>query len=130
MSTNDTSGLRKGLKIAVLVVALGLAVFLGLRGGSNEGQLDTPASAEPYICLDDGHVVQLTPAQWQKLAEQGDVQEVAVGGDPDRVGRGSDARLMIRCPKCQQFTMGKAMPCPNGSFVPVINKEGQPGKCP
>jgi hypothetical protein len=123
-------------KIAVVAAALAAAVFFALRESSQDKQLDTPDSAVTFICWDDGNTVKLTPAQWARLLEQGEVQTINPGKsptstDPNVRGKSSGSRLTaVRCPKCRKFTCVVALDCPGGKQVPSVTAEGKPGECP
>ncbi len=123
------------VKIAVACVILAAAVFFALRGSSEDDQLDTPESAVTYICWHDNHSFKLTPAQWDTLLKQGDVQPVGKGGEviassrEQRGGGGGPIRA-VKCPKCGKFSCVIALDCPDGTQVPSITAKGQVGECP
>ena len=120
-NTGDTRWLM--VKVTVIVVALGGALFLFLRGGSETVQTDAPASAVSYLCPDDGHLFKVTPAGFEQLEKNGDIRS------PDPVeGTGV---LMIRCPKCRQIRAVRAVRCP-ADQSPLARRlpDGQPGRCP
>ena len=134
---SQTESSRTGtvVKIAAVVVCLAAAVFFAVRGSSDDDQLDTPESAVTYICWHDAHTFKLTPAQWDTLLKQGDVQPVGKGGDAAASGReqrsgGGGPIRAVKCPKCQKFSCVVARDCPGGTYVPSITAEGQVGECP
>ncbi len=127
-ASSDGSGRLLPVKIAVLAVALvGLTYFLFLKSADNNAQLDTPDSATPYVCWDDGHVFRLTPAEWERWSKEGRVKAegaTEAGGDLNR-----NARLLVQCPKCGKFTCVRGLECPNGKIVPFVTRDNQAGKC-
>ena len=63
------------------VLIAGVAAFFSLRGTKEEGQLDTPESAVPYICLDCGNQFPVTPADYDRLAKENRVKGSGGGMD-------------------------------------------------
>ncbi|NLX24218.1 MAG: hypothetical protein GXY55_21425 [Phycisphaerae bacterium] len=109
------------IKLGLVALAFAGAVFFTMRGrGDDEArQLDTPESARPYICLDDGHVFQVTPADFKRLTEK---------LPPDDHGGNV---LVIPCPTTGQVTATPAEQCPNDqTYFPLRQKNGKFGKCP
>ncbi len=112
------------LKLAVIVLAAGGAVFFALRGRGDMKQSDAPESAVPFICAKDGHTFPVTPARFEAMEKAGDVR---AAGDPS--GRGGI--LTLRCPKCGQMTAVRGQPCQkDGTVFPARLLDGSTGRCP
>ena len=114
---------KRGLvvKIGVAVLAiLGAGYFEFLRGNPENEQLDTPESAAPYACRSCGHGMLVTPAEFDRLLQQG-----AMGADGAERGRSA-----LRCPKCQKMAIRRGVRCPKDGqiFLPV--KDGKTVLCP
>ena len=111
------------VKIAVIVVALGAALFFVLRGDSEGEQPDTEESADTYICLNCGHVFKLTPAEVAELGEEG-----GSGVLNEKKG----LRFPVyRCPECGQIKGTQADECPtHHTFFPRRLEDGTLGRCP
>ncbi|MBP7935317.1 MAG: hypothetical protein KA354_11775 [Phycisphaerae bacterium] len=121
--SEDNSKTALALKIGVIVIAVGAALFLAFRSGDEAEQPDAAEDAMPYICLDDNHVFTLTPKVFQEMSRQGEVKT-----DGQRLDEG---RTFVRCPTTKQFTAVPAIKCPkDGTFFPGRRKDGVPGKCP
>ncbi|MGQ9651187.1 MAG: hypothetical protein ACUVXJ_13840 [Phycisphaerae bacterium] len=124
------------LKVVTACVMLAAAAFFALRASSEDDQLDTPESAVTYICWHDNHTFKLTPAQWDRLLKQGDVQPVGRGGAAaattgrEQRGGGGGPIRAVKCPKCGKFSCVLALDCPDGIQVPSITVDGQVGECP
>ncbi len=111
------------VKIAVIALALAGALYLALRGNPDQAQLDTPESADPYICLNCGQVFKVTPAEFERLASNGGIHAPS---DPEGAGV-----ITLRCPKCGQLAGVRAYPCPNDqTMFPRRLEDGRPGRCP
>jgi hypothetical protein len=106
-------------------VAILAAVYLSLgRGGTASEQLNTAASAEPYVCLSDQHEFTLTPAQF-------DAKLRADEGRTDSPDGSRGGVMKLKCPKCGQFTAVKAVRCPKDqAIVPIVDAQGKLGRCP
>ncbi len=124
MDHEDSRG-ASAVKFGLIGAAvIGAGYFAFMRGSAEDRQLDTPESASPYICLDDGHTFKLTPARLDELLKSGGAK--SAGGEDGRGGA-----LMIRCPKCGKFTSVLAQACPKDQTVFALTaKDGQPGRCP
>jgi DNA-directed RNA polymerase subunit RPC12/RpoP len=124
ISKEDES--RKGLiiKISIIVVALGVALYFTFRGGEEDIHPNTPESAEAYVCLDCGHQFKLTPREFHDLLDENKVQLA------DEYKAGS--QNMVACPQCGKMTGVLARECPNhpGTFFPGRMADGTPGRCP
>jgi predicted RNA-binding Zn-ribbon protein involved in translation (DUF1610 family) len=124
-NTTDIGTLKRTrmVQIGVIAAALGGAAFFLLRTDPENEQIDTPESASPYICLDDGHVFELTPAGYQRLGEAGGIK-----GSSEPGVRGM---LMLRCPKCGKLKAVAARRCPkDGTVFAGWSPDGQAPKCP
>lgn len=124
MASAEQSGSRSlAIKVGVIAVALGAAVYFGIfRASGEEGQLDTPESATPYVCLEDGTVQEVTPAEFEKRLNAGEVST------PER---GAYVGFRLRCLKCGKRTSMQAVHCPNDKTpVPLVGRDGKPGTCP
>lgn len=121
---NGSSGVATGVKIGVVVVALAAAAYFAFRSGADEGQVDTPDSAAPYICLECNEPFSLTPAGYERLSKAGGVKTISQG--ESRRGE-----LRFRCPKCEKFGGVPALVCPKDqSTFANISVKGEPNKCP
>jgi predicted RNA-binding Zn-ribbon protein involved in translation (DUF1610 family) len=118
------AGVRNALLIAVIVVAASLAVWQVTRPAKESVHPDTAESSTDWICDNPqcGHALQLTSKQRDEWAES-----------TDKVRRGEqyDPRLTVfKCPKCGQFTMVRAMKCPqHHCLFPKRHPDGSPGDC-
>ena len=111
------------LKIGVIVIALGTAVGYTMFNRETDEQPNAAEDAMPYICLDDNHVFNITPQQFQDMSRQGEVKT-----EGKRLDEG---RSFVRCPTTKQFTGVPAIKCPkDNAFFPGRVKDGTPGKCP
>lgn len=126
MSVDNESPSTRGraVKVALVVVLLGVTGFITYsRTRAEPGQLDTPESADTYVCLECGQSFALTPAKLDNLLRNGGVQTRTLGalkGTP-----------FVRCEKCGQFAALMARICPNdGTPLSPRGKDGKPGKCP
>lgn len=120
-----TTNSRRVQVIAIAVIVLALTVTGVLLCGDDPEtrQIDTPESAAPYICLNDGYVFDLTPAGFERIGKTS-------GANSSLDGRRA-AGLMLRCPKCGQFKVVGGVRCPkHGTVVPVWSPDGRPPKCP
>lgn len=79
--------------IAVLLVAAGGAIYFGFFREREELLSDDPADATLFVCTRDGHVFPVTPRGFEDMFQRGDVRSDPHSGE-----------LLIRCPKCGQFT--------------------------
>ncbi len=121
MSRDEQSKTALIVKLALVAVAAGGAIFFTLRGGGDgeARQLDTPESAQAYICLDDGHVFQVTPADFKRLTEN--LPADAGGG----------AILVIPCPTTGALTATPADQCPQDkTHFARRQRDGRFGRCP
>ncbi len=112
------------LKLAVIVLAAGGALFFALRNrdDSSMKQSDAPESAVPFICAKDGHTFPVTPAKFEAMGK-----DVRAAGDSS--GRGG--LLTLRCPKCAQMTAVRGQPCQkDGTVFPARLLDGSTGHCP
>ncbi|MBI4582274.1 MAG: hypothetical protein HY718_21450 [Planctomycetes bacterium] len=112
------------VKVGFIVIAVGGAIyFAGFRGRNEYAQLDTPDSAEPYGCVECGHVFNVTPAEFERLGKSGGIQSVRE--------EGRRGRMRLRCPQCGKFGGAPALRCPNdGTTFASGGGTGRPIKCP
>ncbi|MDM8007466.1 MAG: hypothetical protein QUV05_15105 [Phycisphaerae bacterium] len=135
-SQEETGRTKTIVQIVAACVLFAAAAFYVLRRSSEDDQLDTPESAVTYICWHDNHTFKLTPAQWDTLLKQGDVQPVSKGGAPaatsgrEQRGGGGGPIRAVKCPQCGKFSCVLALDCPDGTQVPSITAKGQVGECP
>lgn len=114
------------LKIAVIVVALAGAVFFLWRSRSEEeGQPDTAESAVTYICIDDGHTFEVTPAGFKRMSEEGKVKSSEADSE---LGGGV---VLLICPTSGQSTAVRAIQCPHDqTWFARRLPDRTVGKCP
>ncbi len=112
------------LLIGILAVLVALTAYFTLRAGSGKTtQLDTPESADAYLCLEDGNVFKLTPAAFLELKEAGKVK--TTGNELE------GGMAVVECPKCRKMQGVRAHACPNDQTMFARRvMGGKPGKCP
>jgi DNA-directed RNA polymerase subunit RPC12/RpoP len=114
----------KAIKIGLIVVLLATAGVVYYVRTRTVGQLDTAASASPYICPVDGTVRDVTPAQFDELRRTGEIGPLE-GAPPRTPG------YYARCPKCGKRIMVLGARCPKDKTVfPLETKDGSPAACP
>jgi len=120
---DEASVPNKGIKIGLIVVLLGAAGLIAYTQRSTRvEQPDTPETATTYVCVECGHGIDLTAAQYAKMVTEGNRQRKEAGDL-----RGSSS---LQCPKCQKFAVVMGGRCPkDGSPIPQQSKDGKPGRC-
>ena len=109
---------------AVLVLGV-LAVWQTLRQRAGTVYPDTADSATHWICDVPacGSQVDLTARQVDELVRS-----------QDNVRRGSQdfgQQIVLKCPRCGQFTLVRAMKCPkHGTWLVMTHADGRGGTCP
>jgi anaerobic selenocysteine-containing dehydrogenase len=110
-----------GAIAAAVLVAAGGLYFVRTR--TDEGQPDTPDTAQTYVCLDCGHGEELTPARVDEALKNGKLQS----SDPSN----PRAPSYLQCAKCGKFMVVPGSRCSKDNTpVPGVDKAGKPGCCP
>ncbi|HEY3243156.1 MAG TPA: hypothetical protein VGM03_07375 [Phycisphaerae bacterium] len=111
-----------------LVVIVGLTVYFGVRNLDTRRQLpNNPESARTYICEQCGHVVSLTPRQFDEMIAEMERNAASVPQAPFMERK----TTILMCPVCKQRSLLAAQPCPicQNPYAPITTDGVRHDRC-
>jgi len=121
------------VKIGIIVVALGVAVFFFVRGDKElKPELaDGATGIRNCLCTQCEHQWDVMEAEWKALMQAAPEPPPPPTTDGIKSRRSPQPIKMVQCPQCSEFAAVLAEKCPDSdTWYPVRNPDGTRGRCP
>ncbi|HVP09847.1 MAG TPA: hypothetical protein VMV94_01520 [Phycisphaerae bacterium] len=120
-----------GVKIAIVIVALGIAVTVfAVTSRREEVKIDEGAMKD-LICTKCNAHIQMKLIDFDKAMKAAPKRDNPDAGSGPRTRRVAELPKLIKCPKCGEDAVTLAAKCPNSDkWYPLKNPDGSNGKCP